>query len=83
MNCTDEQIAAIHQAVQDLAHKLIEVVRPLIDVIAELIDAIDEIIGKIIELPPRQRYKFVKRLGVENNPIFFRRKKAYHCRNNC
>lgn len=98
MDYTDEQIAAIRaagfeinaetlQAMDDAFEKFMECIRVAIDAITKklkpIIDLVADSCVKIIKLPPRQRYKMVKRLGVHNYPIFFSRKPIYRCRNNC
>lgn len=98
MNFTDEQITAIRaagfeinadtlQAIQNAVDRLSEAINSIVDAIAEAIkpaiDWLADICEKIVALPPRQRYKTVKRLGVKDYSAFFRRKPIYHCRNNC
>lgn len=38
---------------------------------------------KGLELPPKQRYKFVKSLGVKNYEVFFQRNQIYRARSSC
>ena len=68
--------AALAQSFQALAEAIVAALKPAMDRLAE-------IITQIVEMPPRQRYKAVKRIGVENYPVFFRHNRVYHCRNNC
>ena len=68
--------AALAQSFQALAEAIVAALKPAMDRLAE-------IITQIVEMPPRQRYKAVKQIGVENYPVFFQRNRVYHCRNNC
>ena len=98
MNFTDEQITAIRaagleinpetlQAIRDDIDKLVKAIESFMDAIAEIIkpatDWLADICAQIVELPPRQRYQIVKKLGTDTYPVFFHRKPIYHCRNNC
>lgn len=79
----------ILKAIEDSIDKLIKIFEPIVvaaieavAVVVELAKRISDAYKEVDNSPPQQRYKMVKKLGVNTYPVFFRRKALYHCRNN-
>lgn len=79
------------RALEDFIVKAVEVataaIQAFIEAVSPGVYSIAEILAQIREsiedMPPRQRYKAVKRLGIPNYQVLFKRPQVYHCRNNC
>ncbi len=62
----------------------------LTEAMQKMIEQIKNAFGSLLDfnetmqkLPPKQRYKFCRKLGVENYQCFFQRKKIYRARSCC
>lgn len=66
---TQEQKEAIAIAIE-VFNKVAEVIRKAIDYIKEFFN---NFITYVMRLQPKQRYKFLKRMGVKNYILFFHR----------
>ena len=62
----------------------------LAETIQKMIEQIKNVFGKLLDfndamqkLPPKQRYKFCRKLGIKNYQCFFQRKQIYRARSCC
>lgn len=94
MEITQEQKEALEQIgkiVKEAVDKIVKTAKTLYEwmksVIARakeaLIKSWDYMKAYIMELPPKQRYKLLKSIGIKNYLPYFRRDGVIHCRNNC
>lgn len=67
-----------------------QAVESLSDAIRKMIEQIKNAFGSLLDFndamqkfPPKQRYKFCRKLGVENYQCFFQRKQIYRARSCC
>ncbi len=51
--------------------------------VSEIVKQFFEEIKKVLELPSKQTYKFIKSLGVKNYEVFSRRKQIHRARSCC
>lgn len=94
MESTQEQKEALEQigkAVKEAIDKIVKTANALYDWITDVIARVKETLIRswsylktyIMKLPPKQRYKLLKSMGIKNYLPFFRRDGVIHCRNNC
>lgn len=76
----DEMLSKMVCDIQDFVEKMRSIVRDFVENIKEIFA---EIIKEIEKVEPRQRYKIVKKLGVENYEVFFERKTIHRSRSCC
>lgn len=67
------------QAVESLAEAIRKVIEQIENAFGSLLDFNDT----MQKLPPRQRYKFCRKLGIKNYQCFFQRKQIYRARSCC
>lgn len=74
--------------------KFCDVVDSLVDLLKRMVQWVVEEATKIFndfvavtqeirKMPPKQRYKFCRKLGIENYQCFFRRRHVYRTRSCC
>ena len=70
--------------------RILEAVEILWEAIQKMIEQIKNAFGSLLDfnetmrnLPPKQRYKFCQKLGIENYQCFFQRKQIYRARSCC
>ncbi|HWT27614.1 MAG TPA: hypothetical protein VN131_06715 [Mobilitalea sp.] len=91
---TEEQKDAheqIGKAIKEAVDKIVKTANVLYEWMKRVIARVKETLVKswsylktyIMELPPKQRYKLLKFMGIKNYLPFFRRDGVIHCRNNC
>lgn len=68
---------------KNVMKKLSEAFKKLFDAINKFVDEFRQWINKLSEIPPKQRYKECKHLGIENYEYLFCRKQVYKARSNC
>lgn len=86
-----EALEKIAKVVNDTAIKISKDINTLYKWIRRVIAKVKELLimswkyikSHIMELPPKQRYKLLKSMGIKNYLPFFRRNGVIHCRNNC
>ena len=62
---------------------LAEAIQKVIVQIKNAFESLLDFDNAIRNLPPKQRYKFCRKLGVENYQCFFQRKQIYRARSCC
>nr|WP_308743212.1 hypothetical protein [uncultured Anaerocolumna sp.] len=68
----------------EVANKIIEAFKKIIEDIKKAVDKFFEHFNKYVsDLKPKNRYRFLKAIGIKNYIPFFRRDGTIHCRNNC
>jgi hypothetical protein len=83
MELTQEQKEAFEKIVK-VANSLYEWMKKVVSKGREaLIRSWNYFKAYIMELPPKQRYKLLKSMGIKNYLPFSRRDGVIHCRNNC
>lgn len=94
MESTQEQKEALEQigkAVKEAIDKIVKTANALYDWMTDVIARVKETLIRswsylktyIMGLPPKQRYKLLKSMGIKNYIPFFQRNGVIHCRNNC
>lgn len=74
--------------------KFCKVVNSLVDVLKKMVQwVVDEatkilnnfvaVVSKVRKMPPKQRYEFCRKLGVQNYHCFFQRRHIYRARSCC
>lgn len=70
--------------------RFMRAVKSLAEAMQKMIEQIKNAFGSLLDfnetmqkLPPKQRYKFCRKLGVENYHCFFQRKQIYRARSCC
>ncbi len=73
--------------VKRLLKRFIQAVESLAEAIRKMIEQIKNAFGSLLDfndtvqkLPPKQRYKFCRKLGIKNYQCFFQRKQIYRAR---
>lgn len=73
-----------------LVKHLMEAVKTLAEAIGKMIEQIKAIFNNLLDLhdaimsmPPRQRYKLCRKLGIKNYQCFFQRRWVYRTRSCC
>lgn len=66
-----------------MINKFKEIIQSIIKTALEIIKELWNEIKKGLELPPKQRYKFVKSLGINNYEVFFQRNHIHRARSCC
>ena len=71
------------KVVREALHCLCEKVKSAYDALARALNTHSvDMQSMLASMMPRERYKIVKRLGLDYR-VYFCRKGVYHCRNNC
>lgn len=73
------EVEKLNEACKTLAGAIADVISELVELMKDVIEVIDS----VIKLPPKQRYKTIKSLGIKDYEPFFKRKGMYRCRNTC
>lgn len=70
--------------------RFMKAVESLAEAIQKMIEQIKDAFGSLLalndamwKLPPKQRYEFCRKLGIENYQYFFQRKQIYRARSCC
>lgn len=79
INSMGMEVIEFKRMIKDLGEIVLSISENVLEVIRKLWDEIK----KGLELPPKQRYKFVKSLGVKNYEVFFQRNRIYRARSCC
>ncbi len=76
--------------VKGFIRRFMQAVESLEDAIRKMIEQIKNAFGSLLDfndamqkLPPKQRYKFCRKLGIKKYQCFFRRRRIYRERNCC
>lgn len=94
MELTQEQKDALEniaRAVSEALEKISKAVNTLYEWMKNIVSKVRELLLKswdylktcIMKIPPKQRYKLLKSMGIKNYLPFFQRDGVIHCRNNC
>jgi hypothetical protein len=94
MELTQEQKDALEKlakSVSEAVDKITKAANALYEWMKNVISKVKETLLKswdylktyIMKLPPKQRYKLLKSIGIKDCLPFFRRDGVIHCRNNC
>lgn len=62
---------------------LAEAIRKVVEQIRDAFESLLDFNDAMQKLPPKQRYKFCRKLGIENYQCFFQRKQIYRARSCC
>ncbi len=62
---------------------LVEAMQKMIEQIKNAFESLLDFNDTMQTLPPKQRYKFCRKLGIENYQCFFQRKQIYRARSYC
>ena len=79
INSMGIEVVEFKRMVKNIEEIFISISKNVLEIVKQLFEEIK----KGLELPPKQRYKFVKSLGVENYEVFFRRKQIHRARSCC
>ena len=78
-----EKVQMYLKTVRDTLRCLCEKVKSACDALARALNTHSvDMQSMLASMMPRERYKIVKRLGLDYR-VYFCRKDVYHCRNNC
>lgn len=72
-------------AIKKILEILSEMISRAADILKKLFDGtlILELNHQLRKMPPKQRYKFCRKLGIQNYQCFFQRKHVYRARSCC
>lgn len=73
------KITEIATILSKMIRKIGELFRKAVDCIVDFLKARDE----IRKMPTKQRYKFCRKLGIENYSVFFQRNQIHRARSCC
>ncbi len=79
INSMGMEVIEFKRMVKNLEEIFISISKNVLEIVKQLWNEIK----KGLELPPKQRYKFVKSLGIKNYEVFFQRNQIYKARSCC
>ncbi len=79
INSMGMEVVEFKRMVKNLEEIFISISKNVLEIVKQLWNEIK----KGLELPPKQRYKFVKTLGIKNYEVFFQRNQIYRARSCC
>lgn len=69
--------------VDSLVDLLKKMVQWAIEQVIKILNNFATVVQEIHKMPPKQRYKFCRKLGIKNYQCFFQRKQIYRARSCC
>lgn len=71
------------EVVDSLVNILKKIIRWMVDEATKILNNFVAVVREVRKMPPKQRYKFCRKLGIQNYQCFFQRRHVYRARSCC
>lgn len=71
------------EVIDSLVDILKEMIRWMVDEATKILNNFVAVVREVRKMPPKQRYKFCRKLGIKNYQCIFQRRHVYRARSCC